>query len=297
MRSASEAISLPGPPPRPPTPLKERYQDIDDKNDALRELLADHPKAAEFMSRFERAWVYHDNALEGVVYNEQELGAGLDPSGAPPEASLLPAVLDIRNHKAAIEYIREEARSSGRKASAVPLATVKRIHDLLLGNTPEAQAMRAQLERRERTEKELAKERERAGLRKDMPLHRTYFHDIAQPAKIQALLDKLIEFTGTTEFREYHPIKQAATFQFQFLQVFPFSEHSGKVARMTSNLILARHGYLPCIIHSIDRQRYYESFRGTPASFRVLMMDAMENSLDNGLKYFRDQARRYRAIN
>src|SRR6185369_15624416 len=201
------------------------------------------------MSRFERAWVYHDNALEGVVYNEQELGAGLDPSGAPPEASLLPAVLDIRNHKAAIEYSREEARSSGRKASAVPLATVKRIHDLLLGNTPEAQAMRAQLERRERTEKELAKERERAGLRKDMQLHRTYFHDIAQPAKIQALLDKLIEFTGTTEFRE----------------------HSGKVARMTSNLILARHGYLPCIIHSIDRQRYYESFRGTPASFRVLM--------------------------
>jgi len=26
-------------------------------------------------------------------------------------------------------------------------------------------------------------------------------------------------------------------------------------------------------------------------------MDAMENSLDNGLKFFRDQARRYRAIN
>ena len=145
--------------------MKERYQDIDDKNDALRELLAEHPKAAEFMARFERAWVYHDNALEGVVYNEQELAAGLDPSGAPPEASLLPAVLDIRNHKAAIDFIREEARTSGRKASAVPMATVKRIHDLLLGNTPEAQAMRAQLERRERTEKELAKERERTGLR------------------------------------------------------------------------------------------------------------------------------------
>ena len=246
--------------------MKERYQDIDDKNDALRELLADHPKAAEFMSRFERAWVYHDNALEGVVYNEQELGAGLDPSGAPPEASLLPAVLDIRNHKAAIDYIREEARTSGRKASAVPLATVKRIHNLLLGNTPEAQAMRAQLERRERTEKELAKERERAGLRKDMPLHRTYFHDIAQPAKIQGLLDKLIEFTGDDGVPRVPSHQAGGDLQFQFLQVFPFSEHSGKVARMTANLILARHGYLPCIIHSIDRQRYYEAFRGTPAS-------------------------------
>ncbi len=278
-------------------PLKERYQDIDDKNDALRELLAEHPKAGEFLARFERAWVYHDNALEGLVYNEQELAAGLDPEGAAPEASLLPAVLDIRNQKAAIDYVHEEAKASGRKASSIPLATLKRIHDLLLGNTPEAQAVRAQLERRERTEKELAKERERAGLRRDMPLHRTYFHDIAPPAKIQPLLDKLVEFTGSTEFREYHPIKQAATYQFQFLQIFPFSEHSGKVARMASNLILQRHGYLPCIIHSIDRQRYYESFRGTPASFRVLMMDAMENSLDNGLKFFRDQARRYRAIN
>ena len=42
------------------------------------------------------------------------------------------------------------------------------------------------------------------------------------------------------------------------------------------------------MIHSIDRQRYYESFRGTPAAFRAMLMDAMENSLDNGLKYFRD---------
>ncbi|HXX31593.1 MAG TPA: Fic family protein, partial [Myxococcaceae bacterium] len=162
---------------------------------------------------------------------------------------------------------------------------------------PEAQAARAAAERRERTEKELTKERERAGLRRDMPLHRTYFHDIAQPAKIPALLEKLVEFTGSTEFREYHPIKQAATFQFQFLEIFPFSEHSGKVGRMASNLVLQRNGYLPCVIHSIDRQRYYEAFRGTASGFRTLLMDAMENSLDNGLKFFRDQARRYRAIN
>jgi len=27
------------------------------------------------------------------------------------------------------------------------------------------------------------------------------------------------------------------------------------------------------------------------------MVEAMENSLDNALKYFRDQSRRYRAIN
>jgi Fic family protein len=281
---------------RAPAPVKERYQEIDDKNESLRELFAEHPKAREFLDRFEMSWVYHDNALEGVVYAPPELQAALHPDG-PPDASMVPAVLDIRNQKAAIDYIREEAKSAGRKQSAVSMAVIKRIHDLLLGNTPEAQAARASAERRERTEKELTKERDRAGLRRDMPLHRTYFHDIAQPAKIPALLEKLVEFTGSTEFREYHPIKQAATFQFQFLQIFPFSEHSGKVGRMASNLILQRHGYLPCVIHSIDRQRYYEAFRGTPSTFRTLLMDAMENSLDNGLKFFRDQARRYRAIN
>ena len=180
---ASAAITAPAL-RRAPPPLKERYQDIDDKNEALRELLGEHPKAAEFMARFERRGSTTTTRSRESSTTSRSSPPALDPSGAPPEASLLPAVLDIRNHKAAIEYIREEARTSGRKASAVPVATLKRIHDLLLGNTPEAQAMRGQLERRERTEKELAKERERAGCR-DMPLHRTYFHDIAQPAKIQ----------------------------------------------------------------------------------------------------------------
>ena len=94
--------------------------------------------------------------------------------------------------------------------------------------------------------------------------------------------------TASAEFREYHPIKQAATVQHQFLQIFPFPEHSGKVGRMCTNLILLRHNYLPCIIHSIDRQKYYEAFRGTVANFRTLLMDAMENSIDNALKYFRE---------
>jgi len=74
------------------------------------------------------------------------------------------------------------------------LTQIKRMHDLFSGNTPEAQAARAATERRERTEKELAKEKEKSGYRRDMPLHRTYFHDITQPAKIPALLERLVDF-------------------------------------------------------------------------------------------------------
>ena len=278
--------------------MKERYQDIEEKNAQLRDYLSIYKdRAQDFLDRFEMSWIYHDAALEGFVYTQQELQAALRPGTVSAEASMMPVVLEVRNHKAAVEYIREEARVGGKKQAQVTLTTIKRIHDLLSGNTPEAQAARAAIERRERTEKELAKEREKAGYRKDMPLHRTYFHDIAQPAKIPQLLEKLVDFTASAEFREYHPIKQAATVQHQFLQIFPFTENSGKVARLSSNLILLRHNYFPVIIHSIDRQRYYESFRGTPAAFRSLLTEAMENSLENAVKYFRDLGRKYRAVN
>ena len=277
--------------------MKERYQDIEDKNEQLVDYIETHSKGPEFMARFEMSWIYHDSALEGVVYTSQELQAALYPGTVEAEASMLQSVLEIRNHKSAVEYIREEAKSQGKKQAQVTLTVIKRIHDLLIGNTPEAMALRAQLERRERSERELAKERERAGFRKDMPLHRTYFHEIAQPSKIQPMLEKLVDYTAGAEFREMHPIKQAATVQHMFLQIFPFTEQSGKVARLLSNLILMRHNYLPVVIHSIDRQRYYESFRGPVNNFRGLLMDAMENSLENGLKYFRDLTRRYRAVN
>jgi Fic family protein len=278
--------------------VKERYQEIDEKNDSLREYLDIYKsKSKEFLERFEMSWIYHDAALEGVVYTPQELQVALHPQRGAAEASMIPVVLEIRNHKAVCDYIREEASGGGKKQAQITLTTIKRMHDLFAGNTPEAQAARAAAERRERTEKELAKEREKGGYRKDMPLHRTYFHDIAQPAKIPALLEKLVDYTASAEFREFHPLKQAATVQHQFLQIFPFTEHSGKVARMCSNLILLRHGYMPAIIHSIDRQKYYESFRAPVGTFRTLLMDAIENSLDNGLKYFRDLNRRYKAIN
>lgn len=277
--------------------MKERFQEIEDKNLELRDYLETHSRAQEFLEKFELSWIYHDAALEGTVYTPVELQAALHPGSKAAEASMMPVVLEILNHKAVVDFIREEAKASGKKHAQLTLTTIKRMHDLFLGNTPEAQALRAQVERRERTEKELAKEREKAGYRKDMPLHRTYFHDIAQPAKIPALLEKLVDYTASAEFREFHPIRQAATVQHMLIQVFPFQDHSGKIGRMCSNLILLRHNYLPAVIHSIDRQRYYDSFRGNANGFRLLLMEAMENSLDNALKFFRDFGRRYRAIN
>lgn len=278
--------------------MKERYQEIEEKNEKLREILsAQKDKGKEFLDRYEMSWIYHDAALEGIVYAPQELQAALFPGTVAAEASLMPVILDIRNHKAAVDYVRAEAQNTGKKAPVLTMAQVKQIHDLISGNSPEALAARAAIERREKSEKELAREREKAGYRKDMPLHRTYFHEIAQPAKIQPMLEKLVESTGTSEFKELPAIHQAAFVQHQLIQIFPFTEHSGRVGRLCSNLILLRHNFLPCLIHSKDRQSYYEAFRGPVTAFRSVLLSHLDNSLENAIKYYQEKARRYRAVN
>jgi Fic family protein len=274
--------------------VKERFQSIEDKTARLREILSrKRPAVQDFLDRFEMAWVYHDCALEGSVYTSPELSAALHPGAVVAEASLLPIVWEIRNHKAALDYMRSEAGAS-KKNSPLSMTFVRHLHDLLSGATPEAQAARAQAERRERTEKELAKERDKQGFRKEIPLHKTYLHDIAQPSKVQPMLEKLVDWTTSSEFRELHPILQSARLQHQFIQIFPFADTSGKIGRFLTNFILVRSGFFPAVIVSVDRSKYFGSFRSSFSVFSNLIIDAVENSTDNALKHFSDLARTYR---
>ena len=162
--------------------MMERYQEIDDKNEGLRDYLATYrDKGQEFLDRYEMSWIYHDSALEGVVYSPHQLNAALHGGATKlTEVSMMPLILEIRNHKSVVEYVRKEARSGTKKSAQITLIEIKRMHDLFSGNTPEAQAARALMERREKTEKELAKEEEKRGYRfKDMLLHRTYFQGVS----------------------------------------------------------------------------------------------------------------------
>ena len=70
------------------------------------------------------------------------------------------------------------------------------------------------------------------------------------------------------------------------MHVFPFSVHSGILGRLLLNFVLWRGGYLPAIIHASERQRYYEALRGSERDFRVFVVEAMENSLDNAMRFF-----------
>jgi Fic family protein len=251
--------------------MRTRYVDIDDRMEDLADRLRSDPELAEdFLARYELSWLYHENALEGVVYSSQELATALD--GVPvADATFVSSLQEIRNHKAALDVAREEALA---KKPKLNLTLVKRLYETL------GQGIDGRSE---------------AEFRKDMPLHRAYFHDIAQPARIQPLLQKLLDACETTDFKGAHPIQQAVRLHHGFMQVFPFTENSGRVARLLANLLLFHAGYrVPVIVHATDRQRYYESLRLPEAILRDLTMEALDNGLAQAEKLFAELPSRRR---
>ncbi len=251
--------------------MRTRFVDIDDRMDDLADRMRSDPElTAEFLRRYELSWLHHENALEGVVYSGLELQTALD---GPPvaDATFVSALQEIRNHKAAIDLVREESKA---KKLRINLTLVRKLYDTLVAGSEGKNG---------------------AEFRKDMPLHRAYFHEIAQPAKIPALLQKVLDATETAEFRNAHAIQRASKLHHGFMQVFPYTDNSGRVARLLANLVLLNGGFrVPCIVHATDRQRYYESLRLPEPILRDLTTEALDNALSQAEKFFRETPARSR---
>lgn len=244
--------------------MRTRFVDIDDRMDDLSDRMRSDPElAGEFMRRYELSWLHHENALEGVVYSGLELATALDN---PPlaDATFVSALQEIRNHKVAMDLVHDEAKA---KKLRINLTLVRKLYDTLC----------AGFEGKNGVE-----------FRKDMPLHRAYFHEIAPPAKIPALLQKVLDACDSSEFRNAHPVQRATRLHHGFMQVFPYTDNSGRVARLLANLVLLNGGYrVPVIIHATDRQRYYESLRLPEPILRDLTVEALDNALNQAEKFFR----------
>jgi Fic family protein len=244
--------------------MRSRYLDIDDRTQDLADLLRAHPAVAqEFSRKYELSWIYHDSALEGVVYTGQEIEIAL--AGHPlAEVGSMAMFRDIRNAKAAVDVVRAEAEQ---KRIKITLPLVKQLYATLhAGNEARASA----------------------DFRKDIPLHRAYFHEIAQPGQIAAQLAGVLELCESADFKASHAIHRASKLHHAFMRVYPYTEGSGRIARLLANLILLNAGYQPCVIHTIDRQRYYEALKLAEPTLRDLMMESIENGLGSAEKYCRD---------
>src|SRR5262252_5571530 len=123
--------------------METKYVTLDSKVEFLREqrMKANAAIVAEFDEKLDQSWIYHDNALEGVVLSYHELKAAIDKK-IISDVSLIPMYEEIKNHKAAIELVRQLARTwaaerhdaKGRRKNQITLDTLKMLHSVL---TPE----------------------------------------------------------------------------------------------------------------------------------------------------------------
>jgi Fic family protein len=254
--------------------MEKKMYDLDSRTEALREHRRRTAQSivADFDDKLDISWIYHDHALEGVVLSYHELKAAIDKR-IISDVSLIPMYEEIKNHKAAIEWVRDLARQPLKKRKgSITVETLKQLHALL---TPEEKA-------------------KGNPYRKDNPLHRLYFHEIAPPDKIALRMKKLVEWLDEEATQEMHPVDRAARAHFRFMSVYPWSKNSGKTARLLMNLMLLREGYPPAVIHSIERQRYYDALRSETAGLVPLVLESVTNAVETEIRFFQElkEARR-----
>jgi len=223
---------------------------------------------------FLMSWIYHDAALEGVVYTYEELRGGLSGQPAPTgDSGLQPTYDDIRRTKEAVEYIRDLA---DKKRLPITVDVIKKIYLILHPEEGDIKTVK---------------------YRKDIPQHRLYFHEYAAPDKIAYKIRQIVDWLNDPETRKTRNlVRIAARVHYDLLRVYPFPTDSGKVARLFMNLMLTRGGMPPAIIHSTERQRYYEALKGSANTVLQMVQESVENSLASVEKLLDEHESKKRAF-
>ncbi len=241
-------------PPEPP-----KVVSVEERTQLLEERLqkADPDFQLAYREHLDMSWIYQDSALEGVVYTFQELKAAIDPNvPVTADSGMQPVCEEIRRHREALNFIRDYAV---RRRLPITVDVVKKIYVTLHPEEGDVKTVR---------------------YRKDIPQHRLYFHEYAPPDKITYKVRQIIDWVNDPETRRTRTgVRVAARAHYDLLRVFPFPLDSGKVARLFMNLLLLRSGYPPSIVHSTERQRYYEALKGSSQAMTTIVQEAIENNL------------------
>ena len=89
-------------------------------------LESDKAAAKSFWEKLDVSWVFHENALEGIVITPEEMNLALStlPEPGVHEIGKMAFLSAIRRQKEAIEVAKEEARNPRGKMSLTLLKTL-----------------------------------------------------------------------------------------------------------------------------------------------------------------------------
>jgi Fic family protein len=227
---------------------------IDEK---MKRLNSMRPIPADALSRLHEEMklmhTYHSNAIEGNTLTLQETKLVLE-EGLTIGGKSLREHLEANNNAKAFDRMEELAK----KKCAINHVIIQEIHEIVTRSIFE-----------------------------DAGKYRTRNVRIACAvktppdwAKIVKLLDELIEEIAKSK---EHPIKIASFLHHRFVEIHPFSDGNGRVARLLTNLYLIARDYPPVVLKKEDRSKYYKNLRtadsGNLSPFANFIAKAMDENL------------------
>lgn len=245
--------------------IEARVGEVDEAVEVWRQYVPSVSRAlkSEFENRLRISLIYHDSALEGDVLTYSEIKAAIDPS-IISDATLIPSYDTIKQYYEACAFADEHVA----KKRAFKLETIHEIYALL---APE--------------------EKEKGyPFRKENPLHRLYYHDIAAPEAIAQEMRRLGKWLEDPALKSKHPIERVAETHVRMMAIFPYAKQSGRCARIISNLLLRQARYPIAVIHSIDRQAYYESLRGDSQALLSIYLEAVQTAALSEMRVYEEAA-------
>jgi Fic family protein len=220
----------------------------------------------EFQSKLMVSVIYHNAALEGQVLGHSEIKAATDTS-IISDSSLIPAYEQITNFNAALTVALELAKQ--KKKIPISVALIQQLYGIL---NPGAKA-------------------EGLAYRSGNPLHRIYYHKISSPESVPGDMKKLEKWLVSEDFTSLEPIEKACQAHHRLMKVFPWLDHTGHLSRILSMMILQQEGYPLPVIHSIDRQSYYESLRESDSeALHWIYLEAIETTASSSLRVYEEAA-------
>lgn len=229
-------------------------------NEKMSRLNSMRPLSPDVLKRLQEEMrvlhTYHSNAIEGNTLTLSETKLVVE-EGITIGGKTLHEHLEATNNAMAFDLMMDIAK----KRKAIGHITIQEIHDAVMkGIIMEAGKYRT------------------ANVRITGAL-------ITPPdwTKVVKRMDGLI--TEITESKK-HPVETAALLHYQFVEIHPFVNGNGRVARLLTNLYLISKGYPPAVLKKEDKGKYYRVLRAANVGNLTPFVNFIAKAVDEGLTMY-----------
>jgi Fic family protein len=182
----------------------------------------------KYKEEFEVRYVHNTTAIEGNTLSLKETAMVLD-QGLAPKTKELREIHEVENYKRLREYINNYKYDITNKFLC-------KLHEFIQRNIDD----------------------DGAGCLRRIPVGITGSKWEPPPAiAVEEELNNLLNWYNENK-KSMHPVELAGLFHHRYLQIHPFKDGNGRVARELLNFILERNDYPPIVIPVSHRQEYME---------------------------------------